>query len=336
MIRRLVTIALVGFVAAGSGCKPAPAKKMGSALAPPSFRQVGIDPSVVGLAGAVGEIVSGAGSTTAWVKFDVNATDWQAFPGTSGGVADGSISTAKLADGSVTAAKVGTGAITGTKIDATTVTAALNTATASLAGTTPGLDPWYVSAVQAAQALGCTEWPATALVQQQGSSIGTATDPGVMGGAVKSTSGVATFTPNTLIIQNPKTNAWYVKLRFKQSVVASGGVFAAVGLGDGTSRILLWDLAGSAPVPGNWYVQIYNGSSTQVDTGVAVNTNWNDMEISHASSGANIIFKINGTQVASVVDTNLTTSPLTGEAFGNSTMVTSVRKFFPAWIGSAL
>jgi hypothetical protein len=45
----------------------------------PTFTQVGIDPSVVGLAAAVGTVVGGPGDV-AWVKFGSGATDWQAFP----------------------------------------------------------------------------------------------------------------------------------------------------------------------------------------------------------------------------------------------------------------
>jgi hypothetical protein len=51
--------------------------------APYENRQVGIDPSVVGLAGAVGDVVGGPGGALAYVKYGPNATDWQAFPGTS-------------------------------------------------------------------------------------------------------------------------------------------------------------------------------------------------------------------------------------------------------------
>ena len=57
-------------------------KKVGSAISPPinGNRQVGIDPSEVGLSGAVGDVVSGGGSLTAWVKSGPNATDWITFP----------------------------------------------------------------------------------------------------------------------------------------------------------------------------------------------------------------------------------------------------------------
>jgi hypothetical protein len=198
-----------------------------------------------------------------------------------------------------------------------------------------GFDPWWTSAVTAAKTLGLTEWSPAANLTNPLNYGGSTSDPGVAGGAVAPGAGNTAYFPTDYVIQNAKGTPWLFRCRFKQSALASGGNAANVGLGS-THRIYLSDSA-TAPVAGNWFVQLYAGGSVvKVDTGVAANTNWNDLEISHASSGANVIYKLNGTQVASVADTELTTTAVTGVITPAGTMAQLVRKYFWAVDASSL
>lgn len=213
-------------------------------------------------------------------------------------------------------------------------------ATASAAGLVPGIDPWMVDAIQGAQAVGCTEWTGFhGGVATQGSfTVSTPGAGGVVdGGALSWASGGAVQFPSIYVIQNPKTSIWYIKLRFKQSARGGGSVTANFGMGNASGhRIWLTDSAGD-PVAGNWFAHIYGGGSvSSVDTGVASDTNWNDLVISHAGSGANLIYKLNGVQVASFTDANLTTSPVTGYMDGVGTITNKVRKYLIGYDGSAL
>jgi hypothetical protein len=240
---------------------------------------------------------------------------------------------AVIADGSVTTAKLAANAVTGAKVSTASVTAALNTATASLQGLVPGLDPWYVTAVQRAQALGLTEWSSPSTAVPQGVSGSSTSDPGVAGGCINPGAGGFAFFPTQYVVQSAKTTAWMFKCRFKQSALSTGGNTASVGLGS-TDRIYLVNTP-AAPVAVNWATQIYNGGSvTASDTGILATTGWTDLEISHAASGAPVIYKINGVQVASEVDTNLSTGAVTGTITTGGTMAVKVRKYFWAVDGS--
>jgi hypothetical protein len=446
-------LSLVVLLTAALSCSKAPHKKLGSALAPPTFRQVSIDPSVVGLAGAVGEIVSGPGGTLAWVKNGVDATDWQAFPGTGGtssGGGTGEFKGAPLTDANqtlqpgtdtaseydqpaatpLTAARTKTlgvtslvsshlvrivrkdtgafnmtianggtnagnlttalppataqywtafssyyngvdwvaagleyldpipeptgddpaGAITsvtgvvlGTGPGTTSTTFGTSAkATASTAGIVPGIDTWYYSAVQGAQALGLTMWtPAPSLTVAQGYTASPA-DNGVIGGAISvSAAGTAAlYYPQQYLIQNAAGTAWDYKCRFKQGAVSTSGTLYHIGMMSltGSHRIYLSGATSLAPAAGKWYLELYAGSSVATfDTGVTENTNWNDLEISHSGNGANIIVKLNGTQVVSASPAQLTTGPAIGVLSVSGTGATALlRKYFMAADDSAL
>jgi hypothetical protein len=89
---------------AATGCKPTAHKAGVTALSPPVFQMIpfGYDPSISGLAGAVGNIVQNSGALTAWVKTGSDSKAWAAFPSTGGG---GTVSSAtaplSIADGGV-------------------------------------------------------------------------------------------------------------------------------------------------------------------------------------------------------------------------------------------
>lgn len=217
-------------------------------------------------------------------------------------------------------------------------TAMLNNATAALKGLYPGLDPWYTNAIIAAEALGCTEWNVfgpTAFASGFATSF---TDNGFEGGSTQKTNGTA-YCPGQTIFQNPKgTTKWYVKLRFKQSKVSASGEFSQLGLLDSGGHGISF-LDNNGTFTGNWYTKIFDGTNTDpspngLDSGIAVDTNWHDLEFSHVSTNA--IIKLDGAQIASIVDTHLTTSPVCLAAVISATMVTRFRKVFWGFDGSGV
>jgi len=88
MKRALLVLAMV----AALGCATTgshPHGRVGAtAIAPPIFQVIpaAMDPSVTGLPAAVGTIVQNSGSLSAWVKTGSDATAWQSFPTTGGGL----------------------------------------------------------------------------------------------------------------------------------------------------------------------------------------------------------------------------------------------------------
>jgi hypothetical protein len=105
-IFRAIVVATALAVVGCSGGAPNHGKV--AAVSPGQFRTIpaGYNPSVSGWPGAVGDIIQNAGSLSAWTRFGVNNTDWQAFPG-SGGGSSYTAGTGIAIDGGVIAATSG-------------------------------------------------------------------------------------------------------------------------------------------------------------------------------------------------------------------------------------
>jgi hypothetical protein len=205
----------------------------------------------------------------------------------------------------------------------------------------PGLDvdPWLLDAIDAAKALGCDEWGYGVPVVNNNTGSTAFTDNAAEGGTLHRTANGFFYFPPQAIFQNPKASTkWYLKYRFRQSKAAAVGEGLLLGLYNSGANDGCWignDVTTGPPaVAGNWFAQISDGAANDTaDTGVAVDTNFHDLELSHV--GANVIFKLDGVQVASVTDAKLAVTPVSGVMVLTG-ITMKIRKVFWGFDGSAV
>lgn len=294
---KLLRVLIIAAVAAAA-CKP---------TSPPSHKMMAtpdifLSPS--GRAGAVGEIVSGSGGLTAWVKYGPNPTDWQAFPGSG--------SSGGIADGGVTAPLSGAGSVA----DPLKIAAATTSAAGSMSAADKALAVALTTAPQAhalarAQALlGTTVTKCIGTEFQDGnfydatSSAGVTQSTTLSGGIAHVTSTAVAGTVGKLTgasgvagsqswVDNGKTSLWYMRWR--------GAISSEIGTGPqgGNMTFGMRAAGGGLPLVGvgadttisttKFMYRVYDGSSqiagvastVNVDTTERVWEGWNDLTKLH-------------------------------------------------------
>lgn len=193
------------------------------------------------------------------------------------------------------------------------------------------VDPWLTEAVAAAQALGATEWsylepPLSALTSTS------LTDNDVEGGAVKVTNSQV-WVPGQPIFQNMKTsNNWYLKVRFKQSALATAGQHCYFSCGAQSNNG--WQLRNNFTSYADvWTLAVYDGTLVTQTTGITVDTDWHTLEAWHTTGFLHVA--IDGVDTT-IADTHLGTSQSGYYVFNSAGPIAYTRKVFWAWSAAGI
>jgi hypothetical protein len=260
-----------------------------------SIRQipVGLDPSVSGLAGEVGERVVAADGSAIWDKTGAGVTDWEA-PGTGSGTTD--VATPS-ADGLMSAADK-------TKLDSLSQCATDpwgDFAAAFVAGKVPSLvNVAYREKFTSGMATaGGTDRGTVERAAVSGTGADATLDTAYNGGVMKLSTGttgnsyrIARNTNSTNaagtktdLVSNCRTQAWAIVVRVMMDAPTSGCEYDICKLTDETTGDQIFGVKGSTSTA-NWAMKI--GSAAWVDLGVALPTAGTWVTVGIIADGTNV------------------------------------------------
>jgi len=244
-MRRLTSIVVVAaLVAAGCASTPQPPKGSKRFAASQTI-SANYDPSVSGLPGSVGDIVSVAGGATAWVKSGTGVTDWVAFPG-SGGAGTVTTNSTLTGDGSEDSPL----GVNDTSWFATETAAAV----AAIPEITDCI-PVQMGIANVGEAFGSS-----------------AADAAKEGGCVKGIAGTVSYVNRAMVYQNMKTSKFWVSFDGSFASIASSQT-SYFGLYNGTTGAQVSFGTDQAQDASQYVLLGYNGASlTTIPKGGAAST----------------------------------------------------------------